>query len=463
MEVATKTNITEGLAKEREFFMDCFMSPQAAAFQHLFFAERQAAKIKGLPKDTALREINSVGIIGAGLMGGGIAMNFVNVGIPVVLLDVNEAGLQKGLSVLEGNYARTVKKGRLSEADMQKRLSLISGTTDYNDLGNVDLVIEAVFENLELKKTIFKQLDQICKSGAILASNTSYQDIDAIAAVTNRPQDVCGMHFFSPANVMKLLEVVRADKTSDDVVATAMAVGKRIRKISVLAGVCYGFIGNRIFNNYMREAQLCLLEGASPEQIDNALQSWGMAMGSLAVADLAGLDIGYNARQSLPEELRGDPKVSAVTDQLAQQGHIGQKSGRGIYVYDPETRSRNENPDLAAMVTAAAEQYGVTRRDISDEEIIDRHVLALVNEGARVLEEGIAQRPSDIDITYIYGYGFAPFRGGPMHYADHLGIKNVYARICEFHEQLGDDWAPAPLIKQLAESGQSFAQWAQSQ
>ncbi len=462
IEASVTTNFTEGLQIERDKFIECIMSPQSAALRHLFFAERQVAKIKGIDSSVKPRDIKRVGIIGAGLMGGGIAMNFINVGIPVTILDVNEEGLAKGLSVIEGNYKRSVKKGKLTEDKFNQRMSLLNGTTDYSALADVDLVIEAVFENLELKKKVFAELDDVCKPDAILASNTSYQNIDEIAAATNRPDKVCGMHFFSPANVMKLLEVVRASQASSETIVTAMAIGKAIKKVTVLAGVCYGFIGNRMFNCYMREAQLCLLEGASPQQIDSTLENWGMAMGSLAVGDLAGLDVGYKARESLPETEKAklDPKVTAITNRLVEQGDIGQKSGKGIYCYDAETRARLENKDLNAIIEEEAANYNIIRRNFTDEEILDRHILALVNEGAYILEEGIAQRPSDIDITYIYGYGFAPAQGGPMHYADTLGMKTVYQRICEFQEQFGDAWKPAPLIQKLAEGNKSFQQWA---
>jgi 3-hydroxyacyl-CoA dehydrogenase len=328
---------------------------------------------------------------------------------------------------------------------------LISGSTDYDSLADVDLVIEAVFEDPDLKKTIFARLDNVCRPGAILATNTSYQDVNEIAAATERPQDVIGLHFFSPANIMKLLEVVRADKTADDVLATCMALARKIRKVPVMSGVCYGFIGNRMLQHYFREAQLCVIEGATPEQVDYAMESWGMAMGPLRVADLAGIDIGYKARQALPVEQRGDPRSYRVADVLAEMGRLGQKTGAGFYQYDPDTRKHASDPVVLEVIEREAAAFGIERREIPDEEIVDRLVYGLVNEGMRIVEEGIAQRPGDIDVVYAYGYGFPVWRGGPMHYADSVGIKRVYARVCEFRDRFGAEaWTPAPLLVQLA-------------
>jgi len=336
-------------------------------------------------------------------------------------------------------------------------MGLISGTTDYADLGNADMVIEAVFENLDIKKEVFGKLDAVCKDGAILATNTSYQDVNAIAAATKRPADVIGLHFFSPANVMKLLEIVRAEETADDVIATCMKMAKTIRKVPVLARVCYGFIGNRMLTPYFREAQLLLLEGATPEQIDGAMQNWGMAMGPLAVSDLAGLDIGYKARQALTDEQKGHPRISAVGDALVEMGRIGQKSGAGYYQYDPETRARISDPEVMQIVEEKAAEFGVERKKISEQEIIDRLIYALVNEGALILEEGIAQRSSDIDVVYVYGYGFPVAKGGPMHYAESIGLDRVYATICRFRDEYdAENWQPAALIERLAKSGGSF-------
>ncbi|MGI9237670.1 MAG: 3-hydroxyacyl-CoA dehydrogenase NAD-binding domain-containing protein [Woeseiaceae bacterium] len=451
VEAATTQTFEAGLAVERKLFMECMQSSQSAALRHIFFAERQAAKIDGLPKDTPQRPIDSIGIIGGGTMGGGIAMSFANAGIPVTLIDISDDALARGLSIVEKNYAATVKRGKLSEEKAAQCRALIDASTDYDALANADLVIEAVFEDPELKKKIFAKLDAACKPGAILATNTSYQDVNAIAAATSRPEDVIGLHFFSPANIMKLLEVVRGKKTADDVLATCMAIAKRIRKVPVMSGVCYGFIGNRMLQPYFREAQLCLIEGATPEQVDTVMENWGMAMGPIRVADLAGIDVGYKARQALPESERGDPRAYRVADVLAEMGRLGQKSGSGFYQYDPDTRKQSSDTAVLEIIEREAAGFGIERRDIPNEEIVDRLIYALVNEGMRIVEEGIAQRPGDIDIVYIYGYGFPAWRGGPMHYADAVGLEKVYARIREFRERFGAEaWTPAPLLAQLA-------------
>jgi len=441
----------EGATVEREKFMELMQGSQSAAMRHLFFAERQAAKIDGLPKDTALRDVDSVGIVGGGTMGGGIAMSFANAGIPVTMVEVNDEALERGLGIVDRNYAGSVKRGKLSEQDAAHFRGLITGSTDYGDLADVDLVIEAVFEDPGLKKEIFARLDGVCRPGAILATNTSYQDVNLIAAATGRPEDVIGLHFFSPANIMKLLEVVRAEKTADDVLATCMKLARKIRKVPVMSGVCYGFIGNRMLQPYFREAQLCVIEGATPEQVDNAMESWGMAMGPLRVADLAGIDVGYKARQALSEDQRGDPRAYRVADVLAEMGRLGQKTGAGFYQYDPETRRHSSDPEVTEIIEREAATFGIERREIPDEEIVDRLVYGLVNEGMRIVEEGIAQRPSDIDVVYVYGYGFPATRGGPMHYADAVGIKRVYERVCEFRDRFGAEaWTPAPLLEKLA-------------
>ncbi|MCP5090881.1 MAG: 3-hydroxyacyl-CoA dehydrogenase, partial [Gammaproteobacteria bacterium] len=451
VEAATQMSFDEGSRVEREKFLELMQGPQSAAMRHLFFAERQAAKIDDLPKDTPKRSVRSVGIIGGGTMGGGIAMSFANAGIPVTLIEINDEALQRGLSIIDKNYAGSVKRGKLSEDRAEQCRALISGSTDYDSLADVDLVIEAVFEDPDLKKTIFARLDDVCKPGAILATNTSYQDVNEIAAATQRPQDVIGLHFFSPANIMKLLEVVRADKTANDVLATCMALARKIRKVPVMSGVCYGFVGNRMLQPYFREAQLCVIEGATPEQVDNAMESWGMAMGPLRVADLAGIDVGYKARQALPEAQRGDPRSYRVADVLAEMGRLGQKTGAGFYQYDPDTRKHASDPAVLEVIEHEAAAFGIERREIPDEEIVDRLVYGLVNEGMRIVEEGIAQRPGDIDVVYAYGYGFPAWRGGPMHYADSVGIKRVYERVCEFRDRFGAEaWTPAPLLVQLA-------------
>ena len=455
VEAATKFNFQQGSAFEREKFAELMNSPESAGLRHVFFAERQASKIEDVARDTPLRPVNSVGIIGAGTMGGGIAMNFANAGIAVILLELDTEALDRGIEICRKNYQRSAAKGRFTPEQVEQFMGLISGTTSYKDLTGVDLVIEAVFEDPQIKYEVFRKLDAVCKPGAILASNTSYQDIDAIAAVTSRAQDVLGMHFFSPANVMKLLEVVRAEKTADDVLATVMKLAKKIRKVAVLSRVGYGFIGNRMLGGYFREAQMLLLEGATPSQVDSAMQSFGMAMGPLAVGDLAGLDVGYKARQALPD--RPDHPATHVADQLVEMGRLGQKTGAGYYRYDPETRKRLADPEVEALIRTEAGRLAIEPRTFSDEEIVARVIYPLINEGARVLEEGIAQRAGDIDIVYIYGYGFPAHRGGPMFYADTVGAKAVYDSICEFRDTLrADDWQPAPLLEKLAADNGRF-------
>ena len=453
----------EGLKIEREAFIDCMQSPQSAALRHMFFAERAAAKVHGLSRDTPLRDVNKVAVIGAGTMGSGIAMNFANAGMQVVLLEVDGEALARGLGIIERNYQGGVKRGKLTEEKALECRGRITGTTDYESLSDADLVIEAVFENLELKQQIFAKLDAVCRQGAILATNTSYQDVNRIAAATQRPQDVIGLHFFSPAHIMKLLEVVRAEKTADDVLATCMALAKKIRKTPVVSGVCYGFIGNRMLGHYAREAQLCIIEGATPEQVDTAMQEWGMAMGPLAVFDLAGLDVGYKARQGLPESERGDPRAFRVADALVEMNRLGQKTGAGFYRYDAETRERSSDPDVQALIEREAAALGVEQREIDTDEIVDRLIFALVNEGLNILDEGIAQRPGDIDVVYVYGYGFPAWRGGPMHYADAVGLAHVLERVREFEQRFGpENWTPAPLLEKLVNDGITLAEWANS-
>lgn len=456
VEQATRERFSDGCAFEREQFMHLLHSPESAGLRHVFFAEREAGRVAGLPADCPLRPVGSVGIIGAGTMGGGIAMSFANAGIPVTLLEVSQEALDRGLAVCRNNYQRSVAAGRFSARQAEQCLGRISGATDYPALADADLLIEAVFENPDIKKTVFRKLDEVCKPGAILASNTSYQDINAIAAVTSRPQDVLGMHFFSPANVMKLLEVVRAEKTADDVLATVMKLARTIRKVPVLAGVCYGFIGNRMLQGYFREAQMLLLEGATAAQVDQAMESFGMAMGPLAVADLAGLDIGYKARRAIAD-LPDHPSVH-VADQLVEMGRNGQKSGAGFYRYDPATRKRQDDPEVAELVRAEAARLGIRPRSFSAEEIVERAIYPLINEGARILAEGIAQRPGDIDIVYVYGYGFPAHRGGPMFYADTVGLDKIHRSICDFRDRLKrpGDWQPAPTLEQLARLGGKF-------
>jgi len=446
----------EGCALERESFTRLVNSPESKGLRHVFFAEREAARVDGLDPAIPLRPIKQVGIIGAGTMGGGIAMSFANAGIPVIVLEMNQEALDRGLGLCQKNYDTSAQKGRITAEQATASMSHISGTTEYADLADADLVIEAVFENPDIKKTVFRQLDKTCKAGAILATNTSYQDVNEIAGATGRPEDVLGMHFFSPANVMKLLEVVRADKTADDVLATVMKLAVKIRKVPAVSRVCYGFIGNRMLTGYFREAQMLLLEGATPVQVDSAMEQFGMAMGPIAVGDLAGLDVGYKARQALPEP--STHPAYKVSDQLVEAGRLGQKSGAGFYRYDPATRQRQEDPEVLAMIKAEAERLGIAQRTFTAAEIVERALYPLINIGAEILQEGIAQRSSDIDIVYLYGYAFPAHRGGPMFYADTVGAKAVYDKICEFRDTLGrpKDFQPAALLQKLAESGGRF-------
>jgi 3-hydroxyacyl-CoA dehydrogenase len=447
----------EGLKTERQAFEACMADPQSSALRHQFFAERAATKIQGITADTKASPVEHVGIIGAGTMGGGIAMCFAQAGFQVTLLDQDQDGLDRGMGTIRKNYDISVERGRLSADQVSSFLSNLDASTDWQVLKGSDLVIEAVFENLEVKQQVFKQLDEICDAHTILASNTSYQSIDALAAVTNRPERVVGMHFFSPANVMRLLEVVRGDASDDTTLKTAMSVGKQIGKVCVLSGMCYGFIGNRMLRHYGREAALCVMEGASPTQVDRAMEQWGMAMGPLAVGDLAGLDIGYKAREQLSHEERG-PRINyLLADRLVEAGRLGQKTGAGYYRYDSATRARQEDPEVTDIIEATRAELGITPREISDGEIIDRLTLALANEGTRILEEGIAQRASDIDVVYCHGYGFPRFRGGPMHAAEARGLQSVVDRIQQFQQTLNpQNWVLAPLLNQLASDGGSF-------
>ena len=447
----------DGLKVERQAFEACMADPQSSALRHQFFAERAAAKIQGMTPDTEAQAVKHVGIIGAGTMGGGIAMCFAQAGFQVTLVDQDQEGIDRGLGTIRKNYDISVQRGRLSSDQVTGYLANLEATTDWQALQGADLIIEAVYENLELKQQVFQRLDEICDAHTILASNTSYQSIDALAAVTNRPERVVGMHFFSPANVMRLLEVVRGGASDDTTLTTAMAVGKQIGKVCVLSGMCYGFIGNRMLRHYGREAALCVMEGASPAQVDQAMEQWGMAMGPMAVGDLAGLDIGYRAREQLSDEEKG-PRINyLLVDRLVEAGRLGQKSGAGYYRYDPETRARQEDPVVSDIIEATRAELGITARELTAEEIVDRLTLALANEGARILEEGIAQRASDIDVVYCHGYGFPRFRGGPMHAAEARGLNAVAERIAHFQQTLNpDNWALAPLLERLASNGGSL-------
>ncbi|MEW6309587.1 MAG: 3-hydroxyacyl-CoA dehydrogenase NAD-binding domain-containing protein [Pseudomonadota bacterium] len=463
VEAATKLPLAEGLKRERELFAECLQSPQRAALVHSFFAERQAGKIADLPADVKPRAVKSAAVIGGGTMGVGIALCFANAGIPVKLLEINEEALGRALQRARDTYGASVKRGSLTEEAMEQRLKRVEGVTDYAALADVDLVIEAVFEEMDVKRQVFERLDAVCKPGAILASNTSSLDLNQIAAFTQRPEDVVGLHFFSPANVMRLLEVVRGAKTSDEVLATAMAVGKQLKKVSVVVGVCDGFVGNRMIFQYGREAEFLLEEGATPQQVDGALRNFGMAMGPFAMRDLSGLDIGQAIRKRQRAELPADRDFPTVSDKLCEAGMLGQKTGAGYYRYEPGNRTPLENPDLAPMLDAASREKGLERRELDEQYIIERTIYALVNEGAKILEEGIAQRASDIDVIYLNGYGFPAFRGGPMFYADSVGLDQVLARVKALHARCGDWWKPAPLLEKLAAEGRTFSDWQPGQ
>ena len=447
----------QGVAAEREGFLFLMASPESKALRHVFTGERAAAKIPGLPADTPLRDIKKVGVIGAGTMGGGITMNFLNAGIPVVLLEMKQEALDKGLGIIRRNYENTMKKGKLKPEQVEQRMALVTGTLSYDAFADVDLVIEAVFEEMGVKQTVFETLDKVCKPGAILASNTSYLNVDKIAGFTKRPQDVLGLHFFSPANVMRLLEVVRGAQTAPDVLATAMAVAKKIKKIAVVSGVCDGFIGNRMLARYGAAAQGLINAGALPQQVDGALQKYGMAMGPFRMGDLAGLDIGWATRKRKAAEA-GVPMKATVPDKLCEVGRFGQKTGSGYYRYEAGKRDPIPDPLTEQLINDYRAANGITPRKVSDEEVIERCIFALVNEGARILEEGIAARASDLDIVYLNGYGFPLHRGGPMLYADMVGLPNVVRSLRRFAAEPGADasWQPAPLLVKLAEDGKSF-------
>ncbi|HNQ56030.1 MAG TPA: 3-hydroxyacyl-CoA dehydrogenase NAD-binding domain-containing protein [Candidatus Desulfobacillus denitrificans] len=460
VQAAAELPFDAGIARERELSSQVERAVEGRAFRHLFFGERELRKIPGLPAGVQSRPIGKVGIVGAGTMGGGIAMCFANAGIPVTIVDARQEALDRGLATLRKNYERSVSRGSLKTEEMERRLALIQPTLDYAALRDADLVIEAAFENLALKKEIFAKLDAVAKAGAILGSNTSTLDIDEIAAVTQRPQDVIGLHFFSPANVMRLLEIVQCAKTAPEVVMTALDIAKTIKKVGVVAKVCYGFIGNRMMDPYGREAERCVLEGATPEEVDGALEDFGMAMGILAVYDMAGVDIGHLTRVERAHLLPKDPGFYRPSAMLTERGWLGQKSGRGYYRYDNPERKRTPDPEAIAMFAEEARRLGVPQRKPAKQEIQERCLYAMINEGALLLEEGIALRASDIDIVYTAGYGFPHYRGGPMFYADTVGLKAIYDKILEFRKVLDPQyWQPAPLLEKLAKAGSSFAQW----
>lgn len=449
VEAAASMSFEEGLRVERELFVELMSGPQSAAQRYAFFAERAANKIPDIAKDTPTVPIRTVGVLGAGTMGGGIAMNFANIGVPVTIVERDQASLDRGLGVVRKNYERSASRGSIPVAAVEERMGLITGSLRREDFADCDLVIEAVFEDLELKKEIFADLDRICAPGAVLATNTSGLDVDQIASATSRPESVIGMHFFSPANVMKLLENVRGERSSDTVVATTMEIGKRIGKVCVMVGVCPGFVGNRILYARNIEPERMTMEGAAPSRIDQVLYDFGFPMGPFSMRDLAGLDIGWKAESSRGETIR---------DLLCESGRRGQKNGRGYYTYDPDTRAATPDPEVEQIIRDFAAARGFESRDVGDEEILERMLLPMVNEGAKILEEGIAIRGSDIDVVWVNGYGWPMYRGGPMYWADTMGLPEVVAKIRDYGQRLGGShWELSPLLERLAAEGGSLA------
>ena len=439
IEAAVNKSFTEGIKVERKLFMELVTGTQSAAQRYAFFAQRQVAKIPDIEPDTEIKPFTSIGVIGAGTMGGGISMNFANVGIPVTIIEQNQERLDKGLSIIRKNYENTANKGRITFENVEERTALINGSTDINDLSNCDLIIEAVFENMDLKKDIFKTLDGIAKKGVILATNTSALDVNEIAAVTSRPEDVIGLHFFSPANVMRLLEIVRGEKTSKSVVATSMKMAKNIGKVAAVVGVCPGFVGNRILAQRQREANKLILEGAMPWEVDDALFNFGFPMGPFAMSDLAGLDIGWDEDLSTGDTLR---------DKLCEAGRLGQKTGKGFYIYD-ENRNKSPDAEVEKLIIEFSEKHQIKRREISKEEILERCLYPMINEGFKILEEGMAIRASDIDIVWINGYGWPIYEGGPMFYGQLIGYEKILKWHKEMEEKLGPDFTPSPYLEKV--------------
>ena len=462
VEAATKLSFEEGCELERRLFIECLFSDQSKALIHVFFGEREVAKIPDVPKNTAVQPIRSVAVVGSGTMGGGIAMVFANAGIPVLLKEVDQPALDRGLAKIQKNYASSVQRGRFTQQFVDERMALITPTLGYDSFADSDMVVEAVFEGMVLKKQVFQDLDRACKPGAILASNTSTLSIDDIAGVTSRPEFIVGTHFFSPANIMRLLEIVRGKQTSKEVIATCMQLSKKLGKIGVLVGNCRGFVGNRMFGPYRREAQFLVEEGAEVEAVDNALVEFGMAMGPLATGDLAGLDVGWRIRKEYRHLEKPGVRQPIAEDRLCEMGRYGQKTLAGWYRYDDQRRAAPD-PEVAARVRNWTAEARIPQRQIPAAEMVDRCVYALVNEGARILEEGYALRSVDIDIIYLNGYGFPAHRGGPMWYADTVGLRKVYDRVCEFREQHGELWEPASLLQRLAEANQTFAEFNREQ
>ena len=459
VEAAVTLPFEEGKAFERSLFLELVQSAESKALRHAFFAERAASKIPDVPDDTPTRPIRTAAVVGAGTMGGGIAMNFASAGIPVALLEVKPEALEKGVATIRKNYEASAKKGKLTAAQVQEAMALIRPTLHYADLAQADIVIEAVFEDMAVKEQVFRRLDEVMKPGAILATNTSTLDVDRIASFTRRPGDVIGTHFFSPANVMKLLEIVRGAKTSKDVLATAMALSKRLRKTGVVSGVCDGFIGNRMLEQYLRQCLFLVEEGALPQEVDAALEAFGLAMGPFRMSDLAGNDVGWYIRKRRYVE-KPHVRYSKIADRICEKGRFGQKTGAGWYRYEPGRREAIPDPVVEELVVAYRRELGLAPRKISREEIVERAVFALVNEGAKIVEEGIALRASDVDMVYLTGYGFPVRRGGPMHYADSVGLYNVVRAMRRFAANPHGDpafWTPAPLLARLAAEGKSFS------
>ncbi len=456
IEAAVNMPFEEGRKFERDEFSKLVVSDQSKALRHAFFAEREVGKIADVPKDTPTVEIKQAAIIGCGTMGGGIAMNFVNAGIPVKILEMEQAALDKGFGTIEKNYAATVAKGRLGQEAMDRRMALLSGTTSYDDLGDADIIIEAVFEEMDIKKKVFAELDRVAKPGAVLATNTSTLDVDEIAAATSRPEAVIGTHFFSPANVMRLLENVRGAKSSPGTIATVMKLSRAIGKVGVLVGVCDGFVGNRMLHAYMRQSNFLIEEGALPQQVDKVIFDFGFPMGPFTMGDLAGLDVGWRIRQGQAKTRPTNLRYSPVADRVCELGRFGQKTGAGWYRYEGGNRTPIPDPEIEALIKTVAEEQGIAQRQISDQEILERCMYPLVNEAARILEEGIATRASDIDIVWIYGYGFPRYRGGPMFWADQIGVKTIYDTMSRLHDEHGEWLRPAPLLEKLAKEGKSF-------
>lgn len=452
--------LAEGLVFETEQVNLRKESVESRALVHVFFAERETRKIPGLPADVKSQKVLQGGIVGSGTMGGGIAMCFANAGLPVTIVDISAEALQRGLGVVDANYESMVKRGRLTAEDKAKRMALITGSLDYADLGNADVIIEAAVERMDLKKAVFAKLDAVAKPGAVLATNTSTLDIDELATAVSRPQDVIGMHFFSPANVMPLLEVIRTKSTSAECIRTAMDLAKPLRKTPVLARVCYGFIGNRMMEGYAREAQRMVLEGATPRQVDSALEKWGMAMGILAVFDMAGVDVGVNVHRSNADQYPPDPSYYQADIALYDAGRLGQKNGKGYYRYEKGDRTRYDDPVALELIRAKAAAVGVAPREHTEEEVLERCLYPLINEAFRILEEGVAVRASDVDVVWAAGYGFPRYRGGPLFYADTIGLKTVYDGMLKYRDLFGPmHWQPAALLEKLVKEGKTLAQW----